>query len=150
MSGHNIDVAVVGCGWAGQRHARAFSQCGAQVRWAVDVNQDRAQGLLAGLNAFTNEAERLHGRASTDFREALADPTVDAVVICLPHDLHAPVAVECAHAGKHVLCEKPIADSLAAADYFRLSLNRDADGSAITDSATGDAYILAIELRDAA
>jgi len=42
------------------------------------------------------------------------------------------------------------ADSLAAADYFRLSINRDADGSAITDSATGDAYLLAAELRDAA
>lgn len=39
------------------------------------------------------------------------------------------------------------ADSMAAADYFRLSLNRDADGSAITDSATGDAYVLAVELR---
>lgn len=42
------------------------------------------------------------------------------------------------------------ADSIAAADYYRLSLNRDADGSAITDSATGDAYVFAIELRDAA
>jgi len=42
------------------------------------------------------------------------------------------------------------ADSIAAADYFRLSLNRDADGSAITDSATGDAYVLGVELRDAA
>lgn len=42
------------------------------------------------------------------------------------------------------------ADSLAAADYFRLSLNRDADGSAITDSATGDAYVFAVELRDGA
>lgn len=39
------------------------------------------------------------------------------------------------------------ADSLAAADYFRLSINRDADGSAITDSATGDALVLAVELR---
>lgn len=42
------------------------------------------------------------------------------------------------------------ADSLTAADYFRLSINRDADGSAITDSATGDLYLLAAELRDAA
>lgn len=41
-------------------------------------------------------------------------------------------------------------DSLAAADYYRLSLNRDADGSAITDSATGDLLLLAAELRDAA
>jgi hypothetical protein len=42
------------------------------------------------------------------------------------------------------------ADSLAAADYYRVSVNRDADGSAITDSATGDMYLLAWELRDAA
>lgn len=39
-------------------------------------------------------------------------------------------------------------DSIAASDYFRISLNRDADGSAITDSATGDAYVLAAELQD--
>lgn len=42
------------------------------------------------------------------------------------------------------------ADSIAAGDLVRLALNRDADGSAITDSATGDAYLLAAELRDAA
>lgn len=42
------------------------------------------------------------------------------------------------------------ADSIAAGDYYRLSINRDADGSAITDSATGDAYVLAVELRDGA
>ena len=40
------------------------------------------------------------------------------------------------------------ADAIAAGDYVRISLNRDADGSAITDSATGDAYVLAVELRD--
>jgi hypothetical protein len=40
------------------------------------------------------------------------------------------------------------ADSIAAADYFRLSLNRDADNA--SDTATGDAYLLAVELRDAA
>jgi hypothetical protein len=40
------------------------------------------------------------------------------------------------------------ADSLAAADYFRLSLNRDADNG--SDTATGDLYVLAVELRDAA
>lgn len=42
------------------------------------------------------------------------------------------------------------ADAIAAADYVRISLNRDADGSAITDSATGDAYVLGAEFRDAA
>lgn len=42
------------------------------------------------------------------------------------------------------------ADSIAAGDYFRLSVNRDGDGTAITDSASGDAYVLCVELRDAA
>lgn len=42
------------------------------------------------------------------------------------------------------------ADSIAAGDYFRLSVNRDADGTSGTDDATGDAEILAVELRDAA
>jgi hypothetical protein len=42
------------------------------------------------------------------------------------------------------------ADSVAAGDSIRLSLNRDADGSAITDSATGDAQVLSVELRDSA
>lgn len=42
------------------------------------------------------------------------------------------------------------ADSLAAADYFRLSINRDADGTSGTDDATGDLYLLSVEFRDAA
>jgi len=42
------------------------------------------------------------------------------------------------------------ADSIAAADYFRLRVNRDADGTSGTDDATGDAELLAVELRDAA
>lgn len=42
------------------------------------------------------------------------------------------------------------ADSITAGDYYRLSINRDADGSAITDSATGDCYVLAVEIRDGA
>lgn len=42
------------------------------------------------------------------------------------------------------------ADAIAAGDYFRLRLNRDADGTSGTDDATGDAQVLAVELRDAA
>jgi predicted dehydrogenase len=46
----------------------------------------------------------------------LGDSEVDAVDICLPHDVHAQVAVEAAEAGKHILCEKPIAATLEGAD----------------------------------
>jgi predicted dehydrogenase len=80
------------------------------VRWAVDLDAARAGSLRASVGA-AREA-----RVSQDYREALADPGVDAVSICLPHDLHAPVAVEAAQAGKHILVEKPLAATLEGAD----------------------------------
>jgi len=104
-----IQVAIIGCGWAGMRHVQAYRGCGAELRWAVDLDRERAkavQGVQRGI------------RTAADFRQALDDPDVDAVDICLPHDLHASVAVEAAEAGKHILCEKPIAASLEGADQM--------------------------------
>jgi len=61
---------------------------------------------------------RTQGEVHTgvDYCQALSDASVDAVSICLPHYLHAPVAIEAAEAGKHILCEKPIAGSLQETD----------------------------------
>jgi len=103
-----LQIAIIGCGWAGARHARACAESRVDVRWAVDVNAERAAALAARLGAAP--------RTAPDYRLALADPDVDAVDICLPHNLHAPVALDAAAAGKHILCEKPLADTLAAAD----------------------------------
>ena len=89
------------------RHARAYKGCGAEVRWAVDLDRERVEALQ-GMQEGT--------RTATEYQEALDDPDVDAVDICLPHALHAPVAVEAADAGKHTLCEKPMAASLEEAD----------------------------------
>jgi len=102
-----MKVAVIGCGWAGIRHARAFADCGAELAWAVDTDSQRAERI-----------RRLRSgcRVTADYREAIADPGLDAVDICLPHDLHAPVSIDCLRAGKHVLVEKPIAASLEEAD----------------------------------
>jgi myo-inositol 2-dehydrogenase/D-chiro-inositol 1-dehydrogenase/scyllo-inositol 2-dehydrogenase (NAD+) len=52
----------------------------------------------------------------TDWREVLEDERVDAVSVLLPHHLHRDVTVAAAEAGRHVLCEKPMATSLAEAD----------------------------------
>ena len=100
-------IAIIGCGWAGRRHAQACAELGVQVAWAVDVDDQRA----ASLPGYPGRA-----RVATDYAVALSDPAVDAVDICLPHSLHAQVAVEAAAAGKHILCEKPMAASLAEAD----------------------------------
>lgn len=49
--------------------------------------------------------------AYTDYNELLANPEIDIVSICLPNMLHAPVTIAALNAGKHVLCEKPMAES---------------------------------------
>ena len=111
--GEPLQIAIIGCGWAGDRHARACGECGISVRWAVDIDEEHASALKSAVDA----AHR--ARFSADYRNALADPDVDAVSICLPHDLHATVAVDAAAAGKHVLVEKPLAyDSATCAEVI--------------------------------
>jgi UDP-N-acetylglucosamine 3-dehydrogenase len=94
---------VVGCGWAGARHARAFRAVGAKLAWAVDVDSARVQSI--GAEHVTSELDT-----------ALADPRLDAVSVCLPHALHADAVLQATQAKKHVLVEKPIATSLEEAD----------------------------------
>jgi predicted dehydrogenase len=105
------NVAIIGCGWAGQQHARACQALRIPVRWAVDSSLARAAALAGSLGR-TGPAPR----TTAAYQDALADPGLDAVSICLPHNLHAPVAIEAARAGKHVLVEKPLATNLAEAD----------------------------------
>jgi len=98
-----IRVGIVGCGGMARSHASRFSMILDQVEIAaaVDVIRERAQAvadLLPGPTA-----------VATDYREILDQ--VDAVLLVLPHHLHHPVAVDCLNAGKHVLVEKPMANS---------------------------------------
>jgi predicted dehydrogenase len=101
-------VAIIGCGSISQLHFEAFSRLGAHVAWSVDTSSERRQAA----------ASRFGGRASPNIEDALADPGVDAVDLCLPHYLHAPMAIQALQAGKHVLCEKPLAISLEEADVM--------------------------------
>src|SRR5687767_13453235 len=96
-------MAIAGCGWAGRRHAAACAAAGAEVVWAIDADRGRADALAAGHSG---------ARSAGDPRRALDDPGVEAVDVCLPHDLHASAAIAAARAGKHVLVEKPIAATL--------------------------------------
>ncbi len=56
------------------------------------------------------------GRAETDWRRVVADDSIDVVDICTPGDTHAEIAIAALAAGKHVLCEKPLANSVAQAE----------------------------------
>jgi myo-inositol 2-dehydrogenase / D-chiro-inositol 1-dehydrogenase len=95
-----VGVAVAGLGEIGRLHARnlAGSVPHARLLWVVDQVADLARELGAELQAAW----------STSYRDALADPAVEAVVIATPTPLHAEMVVGAAQAGMHVFCEKPL------------------------------------------
>ncbi len=97
-----MKVAVIGCGSiANAAHIPGYMKNEeAQIKYFCDIIPERAK-----------QAVREHGCgiAVTDYHDILNDPEVEAVSVCLPNHLHAPVSIECLRAGKHVLCEKPIA-----------------------------------------
>ncbi|MDE0021679.1 MAG: Gfo/Idh/MocA family oxidoreductase [Candidatus Poribacteria bacterium] len=103
-----VRFGLIGCGVVSPTHAAALNGIeGVQLAAAADTSQER-------LDEFT--AEFGIPRSYTDYRRLLDDPSVDAVCVCSPHFLHAPMAIEAAEAGKHVLVEKPMATSLEDAD----------------------------------
>jgi predicted dehydrogenase len=95
-------LALIGCGGMSRAHARRFEANSEQLELvaAVDVVEERARDAAALFPG---------ARAATDFRAVLDD--VDAVLLVLPHHLHHPIGMECLAAGKHVLLEKPMANS---------------------------------------
>lgn len=103
-----IGIGLVGGGFMGATHAAAYADMGdrAAVRSVFSRSADKAERVAATVGA----------EPATDLAAVLGDPSVDAVDICLPTDLHREVAEAAMRAGKHVFLEKPIALSLEDAD----------------------------------
>src|SRR4051812_36294431 len=106
MSNGPIRVALVGCGGMAKKYRTVYARLpGARWGGAIDPNQQ----VLDACRAEGAE------RCTTAFEDALADD-IDAVVISTPNHLHADQAVASLSAGKHILLQKPIANTLEAAD----------------------------------
>ncbi|MGD0367610.1 MAG: Gfo/Idh/MocA family oxidoreductase [Acidobacteriaceae bacterium] len=100
-----IRTAVLGTGFMGRVHLEALRRVE-----NVDV------AAIAGRNpAAAEKLGSAFGVPRADADAILRDPTIDAVHICTPNAQHFPMAKEALHAGKHVLCEKPLAVSVAEA-----------------------------------
>ncbi|RWX13785.1 Gfo/Idh/MocA family oxidoreductase [Rhizobium hidalgonense] len=107
-----VRVAVLGAsGWMGKIHTMAYqtfphffgvSDGTARIVALVDSNPDQAEDI-------SNRAPG--ARIYQDWKLAVADPEVDLIDICLPDHLHYPVAKAALLAGKHVYCEKPLANT---------------------------------------
>jgi predicted dehydrogenase len=98
-------VGVIGAGFIGEVHARALRRAGA-----------RLVGVASSSPATTEAAvDRLGAERGFAAEDLATSPDVDVVHICTPNHLHAPLALAALEAGKHVVCEKPLATGPSAA-----------------------------------
>lgn len=99
----NVRIALIGCGYWGPNLIRNFSDVDdASVVACSDLSEDRLKRIQ----------KRHPGILCTqDYRELLRDPSIDAVVVATPVSTHYPIAREALECGKHVMIEKPIADT---------------------------------------
>jgi predicted dehydrogenase len=122
-----LRVAMIGTGFMGAAHSQAFRvaprffDLPLRPEMTVIVGRDAAKTQAA--------AERLGwAEAATDWRAVVARDDIDLVDICSPGDSHAEIAIAALAAGKHVLCEKPLANTVeeaqAMADAARAAAGR--------------------------
>jgi predicted dehydrogenase len=110
-----LNVAMIGYGFMGRAHSNAFHQAG----HFFDLPFDLKLRTICGRHR-----EKLEQTASrwgweentTDWESVVNRSDIDIVDICTPNYLHEPIAVAAARAGKMVLCEKPLANSVEAAE----------------------------------
>jgi len=115
MTRPTLDIALIGSGFMGRAHALAFA---AAARTFALPRAPRVT-LLADRDLETAAAAATSlgiARATGDWREAIADRTIDMIAIATPNLLHAPIAIAALEAGKAVYCEKPLATSIPDAE----------------------------------
>ncbi|GHG11638.1 Gfo/Idh/MocA family protein [Streptomyces hydrogenans] len=110
-----IGVGMVGYAFMGAAHSQGWRN----VSRVFDLPLRPVLAAIAGRDAgAVRDAARRHGwaAAETDWRALIARDDVQLVDICTPGDSHAEIAIAALEAGKHVLCEKPLANSVAEAE----------------------------------
>ena len=105
MKTDSIGVGLIGTGMIGTVHAGNLARraIGAHVAAVMDIDQARAEAAAAELGA----------KACASAADLIANPSVDAVLIASPDAAHADQTIACIEAGKPVLCEKPLATTVA-------------------------------------
>lgn len=120
MSRHSLGVGIVGAGLiALDEHLPGW----------LDVPQAKVVAMVDPSPVARQEASRRYEgpRLMADYREMLEDPAINVVDVCAPSALHATLVIEALAAGKHVLCEKPMATTRA--DAAAMLAAREASGT---------------------
>ena len=131
-----VRMGLIGLGSIYRAHAEGYRRhAAAEVVAVCDADEARSSA----------EAKEWGAKAFSDYHRLLEVSDVDAVDIMLPHSLHEPVALAALEAGKHVLVEKPIAPSLAAADRLFEAAERSGKVLALAENTRFVAAYRAIE-----
>jgi predicted dehydrogenase len=110
-----VNVGVAGIGFMGATHIKSYLKIpGARVAAICDAVHLPVNGDLSGIvgNVGDNQPLRLdmtQVKAYSKFEELLGDPSIDLIDLCVPTPQHLPLSLAALRAGKHVLCEKPLA-----------------------------------------
>jgi predicted dehydrogenase len=123
MTNGSLRVAMIGTAFMGRAHSQAWRT----APHFFDLPLEPALELLVGRSPETTAARANKlgwNRWSTDWREAISSPDIDVIDICTPGDTHAEIAIAALEAGKHVLCEKPLANSVAEAERMTEAAER--------------------------
>jgi predicted dehydrogenase len=103
QGGDRVVAAVMGVNSRGNELTKAFARTGAEVKYVCDVDSRAVDKTIADVTAMQDRSPQ----GMTDFRRALDDPSLDALVIAAPDHWHAPATLLALQAGKHVYVEKP-------------------------------------------
>ena len=155
-----LKIGIIGAGRIGSLHAKsiAYNVPTATVAGITDVRPEFAQKVADELGI---------PKVYASYKDMLADPEVEAVLVCSSTDTHADIAIEAAQAGKHIFCEKPvdltpekvrsvIAAVAQAGVKLQVGFNRRFDHNfanvraMVNDGKIGDVHIIKITSRDPA
>ena len=110
-----LNVAMIGGGFMGKAHALAYAAM-PMFFWPAPAIPVRKVVVDVTAEAAETARQRFgFGEASSDWRSVIARPDIDLIDICTPNDSHAEIAIAAAKAGKHIICEKPLARTGAEA-----------------------------------
>ncbi|OJY68541.1 MULTISPECIES: Gfo/Idh/MocA family oxidoreductase [unclassified Rhizobium] len=110
-----MNVAMIGGGFMGKAHAMAYASM-PMFFWPAPAIPHR-KVVVDVTDAIAETARDRYGfeEASSDWRAVVTRPDIDVIDICTPNNMHAEIAIAAAEAGKHIICEKPLARTVEEA-----------------------------------
>lgn len=113
-----VRIGLVGLGFMAATHLKAYREVpGAQIVALCNPSGNRLDGDFSNVSGNVGDGEPIKlepnsFKAFTSYKEMIADPDIDAIDICSPTFIHRELAALALNAGKHVICEKPLARSV--------------------------------------